>query len=75
MIKLEEGSLVKISIHKISKIGSSYKLKGKKKCQKTYFAGFLGGEVADRGTTFSSKEFAGDGLGALIPEVHSAMSM
>ena len=29
----------------------------------------------DQGTTCSSKEFTGDILGALIPEVHSAMSM
>ena len=66
---------MKISIYKISKIGSSYKLKEKKKCQKAYFAGSLGVVVADRSTTCSSKEFAGDGLGALIPEVHSAMSI
>ena len=36
---------------------------------------FLGEVVVDWGTTCSSKEFAGDGLGALMPEVHSAMSM
>ena len=42
---------------------------------KDIFAGSLGGIVVDRGTTCLSKEFAGDGLGALVPEVHSAMSM
>ena len=56
-------SYIKIEIYKISK---------EKYISKIYLTG---GVVLDQGTTCSSEEFTGEGLGALILEVHVAMPM